>query len=104
METGILNVIFGVITSLISALAIVLWHKLKALEHKSEKTETDLSKFKIYVSENYSHKTDNSDMEKRINERLDRLETEQRESLSGLGKRFDEGFNMIYNQLLKGRK
>ncbi|MCT4575066.1 MAG: tropomyosin [Alphaproteobacteria bacterium] len=101
MELGIWNLILGVITTLITALAAVLWHKLKDLEQKSEKTEESLSKFKIYVSENYTHKTDNQDMEKRINERLDRMEKEQRENIANLGKRLDEGFNMLYQQLLK---
>lgn len=104
MNIGIINVIFGVISTLTSALAIILWNKLKTLEAKADTNEAHLSDFKTHVAENYSHKKDNQDMEKRINERLDRLEIEQRESLAGLGKRLDEGFNMIYNQLLKGKK
>lgn len=81
------------LTTLISALAFVLWHKLKAVEDKAEKTKNELLVFKTHVAENYSQKKDLEEMEKRINDQI-----------NSLGERFDRGFNLLYNQLLKERK
>lgn len=80
------------ITTLISGLAFVLWHKLKHLQDDVEKNKDDIANFKTHVAENYSQKKDIYDMENRINEQL-----------SNLGHRLDKGFTMIYEQLLKDK-
>lgn len=85
----IMQVIFWIVASLITALAFVLWNKLKSVEDKAEKNESELAKFKTHVAETYANKKDIEEMERRINEQL-----------TNLGKRFEDGFNMIYQQLL----
>ncbi|MFI3241231.1 MAG: hypothetical protein R3Y43_01530 [Alphaproteobacteria bacterium] len=80
---------FEVINILIYALAFILWHKLKAIEDRHDKTKNDLSLFKTHVAERYSPKKDIEEMERRINEQL-----------ITLSKRMEQGFQMIYQQLL----
>ncbi len=86
----VIQIVFWIVTSLISALAFVLWSKLKTVEEKAEKNEKNLADFKTHVAESYANKKDIEEMERRINEQL-----------TNLGKRFEDGFNMIYQQLLK---
>ncbi len=81
------------VTALISAFACVLWHKLRRLEDESSRHKDELAKFKIHVAENYCQKKEIVGLEQRINEQL-----------NNLGQRFEQGFTMIYQQLLKRKE
>lgn len=81
------------ITTLISGFAYLLWHKLKRLEDETTKTKEILAHFQTHVAEHYSQKKDIEEMERRINEQL-----------ATLGKRVEQGFQMIYQQLLKRKE
>ncbi len=88
-----IHFIFEIINILVYALAFILWQRLKAIDEKSEKTKTDLAIFKTHVAERYSQKKDIEEMERRINEQL-----------TTLSNRMEQGLQMIYQQLLKGKE
>lgn len=89
----IMNGISWGATTLISAFAYILWHKLKHLEEVSDNQKDELAAFKLHVAENYCQKKEIAELEQRINEQL-----------NNLGQRFEQGFTMIYQQLLKRKE
>ena len=90
IEKLTMEIISWALNAVISALAFLLWHKLKAVEEKSDKTTAELASFKTHVAEHYSQKKDLEEMERRINDQL-----------TNLGNRLEQGLNRIYDQLLK---
>ncbi len=88
-----IHFVFEIINILIYALAFILWQRLKGIEDKTEKTKSELALFKTHVAERYSQKKDIEEMERRINEQL-----------TTLSKRMEQGFQMIYQQLLNKKE
>ncbi len=62
----VIQIVFWIVTSLISALAFVLWSKLKTVEEKAEKNENNLADFKTHVAESYANKKDIEDKKYRF--------------------------------------